>query len=223
MGSKERAGSRAADERRVLVRTARSLGLAARARNPAATRGKRPLPPLALFTDPDRLPDPLAAAARLPRGSLIVLRTFGRGEAEASAAALLRLCRRRGHLLLIGADAALAARVGADGVHLPERDVGRAWAIKRLRPTWRVTAAAHSARALERARAAGVDAVFLSSVFSSRSPSAGGRSLGPWRAAALARGAGAPVYALGGVGEATARRLRLGPFAGLAAVEAFRT
>lgn len=215
--------SRAVDGREVLVRTARTLGRAARARNPAALGGGRPPPPLVLFTDPDRLPDPITAAAHLPRGSLVVLRTFGRPEVEALAPALLRLCRRRGHLLLVGADARLAARIGADGVHLPERALAAARALKRRRPLWRVTAAAHSARALVRARAAGVDAVFLSPVFASRSASAAAGSLGVLRASALARAAGPPVYALGGVGGATARRLQLGPFAGLAAVEALRT
>ncbi len=216
-------GSRAADGREVLVRTARTLGRAARARNPGARRRGSALAPLVLVTDPDRLPDPVAAVARLPRGSLVILRTFGRGEVEAQAPALLRACRRRGHRLLVGADAALAARLGADGVHLPERALHLAPGLKRGRPRWVVTGAAHSARALARARAAGVDAVLLSPVFPSASPSARGRSLGVLRASALARGAGAPVYALGGVGAATARRLVLGPFAGLAAVEALRT
>jgi thiamine-phosphate pyrophosphorylase len=85
-----------------------------------------------------------------------------------------------------------------------------------------VTTAAHSLRAARRARAAGADAAVVSAVFPSRSPSAGA-PMGPLRLAALARAAGLPVYALGGVNEATARRLKDLPLAGLAAVDAFGT
>jgi thiamine-phosphate pyrophosphorylase len=123
--------------------------------------------------------------------------------------------RRRGLVLLIGADAPLAARIAADGVHLPERMAGTAVALKRTYPGWLITAAAHSARALHAARPA--DAALLSPVFPSQSRSAGA-ALGPARAAALARRAPLPVIALGGVTAATARRLR-GGFAGLAAID----
>lgn len=121
-------------------------------------------------------------------------------------------------MLLIGQDAGLARRVGADGVHLPERLAHRAWALKRSSPRWIVTVAAHSPRAAR----AGADAVVVSAAFASRSPSAG-RPLGPVRLAALVRHAGRPAYALGGVDNSTARRLRDVGLVGLAAVDAFRT
>ena len=47
--------------------------------------------------------------------------------------------------------------------------------------------------------------------------------MGPIRVAALARRSGLPVYALGGINNKTARRLRDAGLVGLAAVEAFRT
>jgi thiamine-phosphate pyrophosphorylase len=122
----------------------------------------------------------------------------------------------------VGADAHLAARIGAHGVHLPERAAGRARALKRRRPDWIVTAAAHTLRAARRAKAAGADAAVVSVVFASRSPSARA-PIGPLRLALLARAAGLPVYALGGVNESTAKRLKDLPLAGLAAVDAFRT
>jgi thiamine-phosphate pyrophosphorylase len=108
--------------------------------------------------------------------------------------------------------------VGADGVHLPERLAHRAPALKRARPGWLVTAAAHSARAA-RVRA---DAVVVSPAFPSGSPSAGA-PLGPVRLAALVRAGGRPAYALGGLNDRTARRLRDAGLVGLAAVDAFRT
>jgi thiamine-phosphate pyrophosphorylase len=172
------------------------------------------------FTDPQRTPNLTALAARLPAGAALVYRTFGAPDAEVVGRRLLALVRARGGKLLIGADAALAARLGADGVHLPERSGAQARALKARRPGWIVTAAAHSPRAARRARACGVDAVVVSAVFPSRSPSAG-TPIGVLRLAQIARLAGIPVYALGGVNDRTAGRLKDLRLAGLAAVEGF--
>jgi thiamine-phosphate pyrophosphorylase len=174
------------------------------------------LPPLFFLTDPERTPDPAAIARRLPAGAGLIYRHFGAATRVETAGALAALCRARGLILLIGADPALAAEVGADGVHWPERLApGR-------RPAWgRIhTAAAHSGPALAWAANAGLDGALLSPVFVSRSASAG-RPLGLQRAARLAQGAGLPVFALGGVNARTARRLTGLGFAGLAAVGAF--
>lgn len=166
-----------------------------------------------------RTPDAEAIAKSLPRGSGIVFRAFGAKDAEAQARRLKAVAGARGLTLLIGADERLAARIGADGVHLPERLAHRARAARR--PGWIVTAAAHSLPAARRARAAGADAVVVSVAFPSDSPSAG-RAKGPRRMALIARGAGLPVYALGGINDQTARRLKDAGLVGLAAVDAFR-
>ena len=179
----------------------------------------RTLPPLVLMSDPQRIPDLEAAVRRLPRGSAIVLRAFGAGDAVAQGLRLAAIARRRGLVLLAGADPALARAIGARGVHLPERLAHRAGPLKRARPDWLVTAAAHSEAACRRAFAAGADAVVLSPVFESRSPSAG-RWLGAVRFAAVVRRAAGPIYALGGVNAGTARRVAGSGAAGLAAVEA---
>jgi len=75
------------------------------------------------------VPDEAAAAMALPRGSAVVYRSFGAADAEDVARKLVKIARRRGLKLLIGADHRLAARIGAHGVHLPERLSGRAAAI----------------------------------------------------------------------------------------------
>lgn len=165
-----------------------------------------------MFTDPDRTPDPVALARSLPRGTGLVYRAFGAADRLATARALAGIARRRGLILLVGADPDLAARSGASGLHLPERLASRAPRLRR--PGWIVTAAAHSARA---ARRSGVDAFVLSPVFPSASRSAGA-PLGPLRFAGRARTAAAPVYALGGVTDASAGRLRMTGAAGLAGV-----
>lgn len=178
--------------------------------------GSPSLPSLWLVTDPNRTPDPVAAAKRLPRGSGIIYRHFGAPDRRLTAQALAGLARRRGLVLLIGADPALAAVVGAAGVHLPERLAWRARALKGRHPRWLVTAAAHSARAIAKGQAA--DALFLAPVFASRSPSAT-HALGPLRAARLANVGQTPVIALGGINARTATRLVGRGFAGLAAVD----
>jgi thiamine-phosphate pyrophosphorylase len=179
---------------------------------------RKALPSLLFFTDPERTPDPEAVARTLPAGAAIVFRAFGASDAETRARRLLAIARARRLKLLIGADERLAARIGADGVHLPERLAYRARPLKTARPGWIVTAAAHSLSAARRALASGADAAVVSAVFESRSASAG-RPMGPIRLAALARRAGGPVYALGGVNNETARRLVDAGLVGLAAVE----
>ena len=177
---------------------------------------RKPLPALLYFTDPIRTPYPEAIAARLPKGSAIVYRGFGAPDAQGTALRLKAIARRRGLTLLIGADEALAARVGADGVHLPERLASRAARIRSKHPDWLITAAAHSSRAA-RAR---VDAVVVSAIFPSASPSAG-KPLGPLRLAQIVRLARSPVYALGGINHTTAARLLATGAVGIAGVEVF--
>ncbi|MBL8549908.1 MAG: thiamine phosphate synthase [Hyphomonadaceae bacterium] len=175
------------------------------------------LPPLLFLTDPARTPDPVAVAARLPPGAGVIYRHFGAEDRFAVAFRLRKVTRARGGMLLIGGgDFELARKVRADGVSVPER-------LMRTRPAWSglVLAAAHSRAALARAKALGMGGALLSPVFPSRSPSAG-RPLGALKAGLLARQAGMPVYALGGVNHRTAARLIGRGFAGLAAVDALK-
>ncbi len=182
------------------------------------TGGRKPLPPLLFFTDPVRTPDPATILARLPRGAGVVFRPFGAPDALSEGRRFARLARRRGIALFVGADAALAVALRADGVHLPERLAYRRGVVRRLQRRFIVTAAAHSLPAIRRARHSGVDAVVISPIFPSSSPSAG-RPLGARRFAVLVRVAGVPVYGLGGVNAATSRQLVTSGAVGLAAVD----
>ena len=177
-----------------------------------------PLPPLFFVTDPARTPDPCALAAGLPHGCGVIYRAFGASDAWETACRLGEIARARGLVLLIGLDAELAEVSGAHGVHLPERALGDATAVRRDRPDWVFTGAAHDAEGLAAGKAAGLDAMLLSPVFPSHSPSAG-EALGPKRFSDLAKGAGLPVYALGGVNAETAPSLVGSGAAGIAAVE----
>ena len=179
------------------------------------------MPRLWLLTDPDRLADPVAAARGLPVGSGIIYRSFGRINAKTKALALARLARNRGLILLIGADACLAARVGAHGVHLPERLMALAPRLRARHPGWILTTAAHNRRALESAEALRLDGAFLSAVFPSQSPSAGA-PMGAVRLASYVRGAALPIMALGGITAKTGQRLLSTGVYGLAAIEGLK-
>ena len=158
-----------------------------------------------------------ALARGLGRGTALVYRAFRAPDAEAVARRLLKMARRQGFRLLIGADYRLAGRIGAHGVHLPERLAHLAPGLRRR--GFLVTAAAHSARAL---RAKGLDALVLSAIFPSASPSAG-RPVGALKAAQMVRISASPVYALGGVNDATAPSLLRTGITGLAGVSFSRT
>jgi len=177
------------------------------------------LPPLILITDAQRLPDPAGAAERLPSGSAVLLRDYDMVAREALAYQLAEVARRRGLKLLIAGDAALAIRVGAAGIHLPEARAGEArrW---RHRRQWLITVAAHSRQALHQAAMCGADAALLSPVFATAShPDE--RPLGLEGFNLLAAQARLPVYALGGINSNNAARLLRGRAAGIAAITAF--
>jgi len=200
---------RAIDEMEVLSRTAARL-------RPGLVRGK-PLPNLLFFTDPDRTPDPEGVAERLPAGAAVVFRAFGAPDAVVQGLRLREITQRRGLLLLVGADEALAARVEADGLHLPQRSSADLPAVRARHPEWLLTVAAHDAAA---ARAgSGADALVISPVFASRSPSAG-TPLGLEEMKRIVEAVGTPVYALGGVRADTVERLLGSGVIGIAAVEA---
>jgi thiamine-phosphate pyrophosphorylase len=181
---------------------------------------QRAAPRLLLLSDPDRLPDPTAAASRLPPGAGLLLRPY-RGAAGAEA--LARLCRRRRLVLLVAADWRLAARLGAAGLHLPEglaRHGLLAPALGWVRRHRRLlTVAAHGPAALVRAGRLGAAAALVSPVFPTRSHP-GAPTLGPVRLGLWRRWPGPPRLALGGIAPATLRRLPPGAVAGVAAIGA---
>lgn len=188
--------------------------LAAQAHRLNTEAGSPAIPSLFFFTDPDRTPDPCADARRLPRGAAIVYRHFGAADRAATARNLASIARARGLSLLIAADAELAQRVGADGVHWPE-------GVTAQRGPGLMTMSAHGAAGLARAAAAGADACVLAPVFPTRS-SSGRTPLGLFRASQLARSVATPIIALGGVNTRIARLLSGRGFAGIAAVDALK-
>ncbi len=190
-------------------------------RHHRAIRPPSHLPELIWMTDPDRRADPLATAAALPPGAAVILRNYGCPDRRDLAHDLAALCRRTGVVFIVAGDARLARAVGAGGLHLPEWQARRGphhWRAWR-RPGWLVTAAAHSPAALMDARRAGATAALLSPVFPSPSHPARERpALGPLRFTRLVHQSPLPVYALGGIDGARARRLKHSHTAGIAGI-----
>ena len=187
------------------------------ARAADAVRGgvRSRVPPMLLFTDPERTPRPWEIAARMPAGSGVVYRSFGAADALETAERLRMATRERGMSLLIGLDAGLADRVGADGLHLPKRAISAAYALSGRRPDWILTGAAHSVRAALTAR--DLDAVVVSPIFpaggeSSVKPALGRNSL------AFASEGRTRVIALGGITAGNSGGIQGSGVYGLAAI-----
>lgn len=150
------------------------------------------LPTLWLMTD-ERMGDALwRALERLPRGSGVVFRHFATEPAArlAIVARVSRIARRRGLIVV---------RAGADRQPV------------RLYP-------AHSVREAIVARRARADAVLVSPIYPTRTHP-GARTLGPLRAAVIARAAGVPAIALGGMSKERFRRMKRLGFVGWAAID----
>lgn len=175
------------------------------------------LPPAFFLTDPERTPHPEEVVGRLPAGWGVIYRHFGAENREAVARQLLKLCRKRKLLLLIGADAELAAKIGADGVHWPGRMAG---AARRWRGRFKIqTMSGHFGDNPGQFRTVPVNAVLYSTVFASRSASAGA-AMGALRFRQIARSLPCPVYALGGINPDNG--LSIADSGGLAAIEGWR-
>ena len=157
-------------------------------------RRRSKLPVLWLFTDAQRLPDPLPAIAALPKGLCGVVfrhdRVAGR---KALATKVSVLCRARKIPLVIAGDARLAAAIGA-GLHLR----GGRWPGP-IRTRHLTTASVHDPAELRRAEHAGAGIIFLSPAFPTPShPNQPGFGAVRWTNISKSART-AEVYALGGI------------------------
>ena len=148
-----------------------------------------------------------ASLARLPRGSGFIFRHYHL-EPQARRvrfAALKRIARRHGHMVVLAGRAAEARRWGADGAYGSPVALARGPALPRL-------VSVHGLREIGQARRG--TAILLSPVFATASHP-GARPLGVQRFRALAGWAQAPVIALGGMNLRRARQLKWGSWAAI--------
>ncbi len=165
---------------------------------------RHPVPHLWLMTDERMGAGLWRAVQRLPRGSGIVFRHYATPDIERRRlfARLLRIARRRGLVLVRAGATPLPGEMGTHGRR------GRGIL------TW----PAHDRREAVAGVRQGVDALFVSPVFATRSHP-GAPALGPRRARAIISGMPAARIALGGM---DARRFaRLTGFDGWAAIDAW--
>ena len=170
----------------------------------------RPLPKVWLMTDPRLGAGLMAAVRKLPFGSGVVFRHYDLPDAQRRALfqQIARLCRQRGHQLLIAGDGGDWA---ADGVHGQPQHY----------PPQILSMPVHNIAEIRHAKQIGADLVFLSPLFPTRSHP-GGKALGMLRFSALARLAmPMRVIALGGVTRNRARMVIVRKAYGWAGIDAF--
>lgn len=155
----------------------------------------------------------------MPARSALIYRHFGSPGLER---ALRRITRSRGVQFLIGNDPDLALACAADGVHFTRSTPGatlRRW--RDTRPDWIISAAGakdgFDTRPLE-----ALDALFLSSVFASDSPSAG-TPIGVEALRSLTDHYACPVFALGGINPDNVAGLLGCGLAGFASIDGLST
>jgi thiamine-phosphate pyrophosphorylase len=173
-----------------------------------------PLPKIWLMTDERLGDDLLRAIQRLPARSGVIFRHY---HLDAAARKFLfgqvmRMCRRRGHVLLLAGDERTAMRWHADGFHQRSQRASRLLH----------SAPVHDAREIAGIKAARPDLLFLSPVYATNSHP-GARPLGPLsfnRLAKLASSSG--IIALGGMNRRNAQMLLPRLIHGWAAIDAFK-
>ena len=177
---------------------------------------KKYLPRIWLMTDPRFGADLLPAVRRLPSRSGIIFRHY---ELATDARLrlfrqVLRICRQRGHLLLLAGDERTARAWHADGFHV------RKHRRQSKRPIQ--SAAVHDRTELAQALRIGVDLAIISPLFVTAShPDA--RPLGRMSFMSLAKQAhGTAVIVLGGMTKRKAATLPNRIVHGWAAIDAFR-
>jgi len=177
------------------------------------TARQRPLPRAWLMTD-ERMGERLwEAIDRLPiKHSGIVFRHYRTPPADRALLAkrIADICHRRSLTLAIGADANLARTLDADFLHNPtELPVDLAF-----------SRSVHSLEQAEAAKADGAALVFVSPVYPTSSHP-GRKPLFRPLALRIARAAGAPAIALGGMNAFKSARLEREGFYGWAGIDAW--
>jgi thiamine-phosphate pyrophosphorylase len=162
-----------------------------------------PVPLLILMTDDGVAADWVGAVQALPAGSAVIVRARDPARRETLARTFLAIARPRNIRVLIAADAKLAMRLRADGVHWPAKALSGA--PQRQKPRWLVTAAAHGPKDIVAANGKAIDAILLSPLFVPLSHG-GASALGPVQWASRRKLARKPVLALGGVTDRNAAR-----------------
>lgn len=168
---------------------------------------------LVLMTDDTLRVDWIEAVLCLPRGAGVIVRARDPLVREHLACRVKAACRPRGVKVLIADDIGLAHRLAIDGLHLPEKSMAAAHAVRRANPRWILSASVHGRKGVARARCLPLD-FLLVSPFSVTQSHPGTPGLGATRLAAIVADARQPVLALGGIDQHNVAGLSPLPVAG---------
>jgi len=185
-----------------LLNAGKSSGCAFHApRYSGAMPTRQTLPSLWLLSDERNDAVLEDALVTLPKRSGFVFRHYHLPEAKRRARfdELGHICRTAEHLLILAGTSDDALAWGADGAYGPPTKLGKREGLLRF-------ATVHWAREIDQADRNGVDAMFLSPVYPTRSHPGRG-CLGKATFLELASRAKAPVIALGGMNAETAADL----------------
>jgi thiamine-phosphate pyrophosphorylase len=173
-----------------------------------------PLPKIWLMTDERLGSDLLPAIQRLPARSGVIFRHYHLDAAARKSlfGQVRRMCRRRGHVLLLAGDERTAMRWHADGFHQRSQRASRLLH----------SAPVHDTREIAGVKAARPDLLFLSPIFATNSHP-GARPLGPLAFNRLAKLVlSSRIIALGGMNRRNAQMLSPRLVHGWAAIDAFK-
>ncbi len=181
---------------------------------------KSDLPAIWLMTDPRMGEGLMRAVQKLPQGSGVIFRHY---ELEPCARLALfhriaKICRRRGHKLLLAGSVKAARKWRADGVH----GLAKRYGLANRGGHMIHSAPVHSAREIAAAKLCGADIMLQSPCFSTATHP-GVRPLGMIRFMQLAHlCAPVTVIALGGMTQRRAMMMNKKIVHGWAGIDAFR-
>lgn len=165
--------------------------------------------------------DPFAQLANIPQNGIFIFRHYNDSNRKNLVVRLIASARKQKKLLLLASafrnDFQLAFCLKADGIHLPEWQLGGR-IIKPTYANWLVSAAVHSRAGLIKAEKTGADFVLLAPALK---PKNNRIALNPSRIAAFAHSSKLAIYALGGINPKNSRRLQNTGIIGWASVSAF--
>lgn len=173
-----------------------------------------PLPKIWLMTDARLGDDLLPAIQRLPTQSGVIFRHYHLNEKARKSLFMqvMRICRRRGHFLLLAGDERTAMRWHANGFH--QRSPRKSQLLHSV--------PVHNAREIAEVKTASPDLWFLSPIFATNSHP-GARPLGPLAFNRLAKlVSSGRIIALGGMNRRNAQMLPPRLIHGWAAIDAFK-
>jgi len=160
--------------------------------------------------------DPLPIISTLPANIGIIIRDYEHPHRAQYAKTIRALTK---NTVLVAKDVALAEKIKADGVHLPQFMVNELADVKAAHPEWVVTAAAHDMESTVQAERSGAHIVFLSPIFLTSSHP----EQQPLKTAEILEITKkyTNVYALGGINSYNLAMLAELGFAGFSAISAF--